>query len=442
MFISQPPCHGPRWFFLFSAKLFDIFKHKAFSHPVTQGIFMCKPSITSVVRNVSLALILSWLPGSGGDAFGEEFAVPHSGSPYISLDKLADNEILHLPTGVKVTFDQMQDTLSASRVIYIGETHDNLEAHRVQLEILKDLTHRFPEKIAVGMEMFRRSAQRNLDLWNHNKLSEMEFKQLFQENWGHGYTLYQPIFEFMKEHRLPLIGLKSSKEDEDRFRKADPSDDSMFPEIDFDDRYHRPFSMSIFGGHAEMEKPYRALLLWEEMMAQTVAEFLNEDAYSDWKLVVLAGGFHVQYGFGIPKRAFRRSPHAYSIVLPTVTELPADLKDREMDVEHVSIPLYAGDFAWKLQYKVLPEKKIKLGVVLEEKGHAIRIKSVAPNSNAERAGLQQGDLLLALEGVTLMNTGDLVEKLQKKNIGDQVSLLIRRGSQELGVEVELLETKL
>ena len=91
---------------------------------------MCKPSITSVVRNVSLALILSWLPDSGGDAFGEEFAVPHSGSPYISLDKLADNEILHLPTGVKVTFDQMQDTLSASRVIYIGETHDNLEAHQ------------------------------------------------------------------------------------------------------------------------------------------------------------------------------------------------------------------------------------------------------------------------------------------------------------------------
>jgi S1-C subfamily serine protease len=41
-----------------------------------------------------------------------------------------------------------------------------------------------------------------------------------------------------------------------------------------------------------------------------------------------------------------------------------------------------------------------------------------------------------------MNTGDLIEQLQKKNIGDQVSLLIRRGSQELEVEVELLEIKL
>ena len=91
-------------------------------------------------------------------AFAEEYAVPHSGSPYLPLDDLQNNEILHLPTGLKVSFDQMQNAISSSKVIYIGETHDNIEAHRAQLEIIKDLTRRFPEKISVGMEMFRRSA--------------------------------------------------------------------------------------------------------------------------------------------------------------------------------------------------------------------------------------------------------------------------------------------
>ena len=86
----------------------------------------------------------------------------------------------------------------------------------------------------------------------------------------------------------------------------------------------------------------------------------------DRKLVVLAGGFHVQYGFGIPKRAFRRVPHAYSIILPVVTDMPEELKDREMTVEKVSIPLYLADFAWKLDYKVLPENRIRLGVRLKE----------------------------------------------------------------------------
>ncbi|MCH8156645.1 MAG: PDZ domain-containing protein, partial [Nitrospinae bacterium] len=124
-----------------------------------------------------------------------------------------------------------------------------------------------------------------------------------------------------------------------------------------------------------------------------------------------------------------------------VTELPPELKDREMDVEHVSIPLYAGDFAWKLQYKVLPEKRIKLGVMLEEENRGIRIQSVAPNSNAGRAGLQKGDVLLALDGTELVDTEDLADKLQKKNIGDKTTLRIRRDSREFAVEVQLLETK-
>ncbi|KMP10483.1 hypothetical protein UZ36_07495 [Candidatus Nitromaritima sp. SCGC AAA799-C22] len=393
------------------------------------------------IRIVLLTLLLFWFLSSTRSGFSEEYAVPHSGSPYLSLDEISDDEILHLPTGLKVTFEQMQDTLSASRVIYIGETHDNLEAHRVQIEIIKDLTRRFPGKVAVGMEMFRRSAQPELDRWHNNNLSSTEFKRLFREDWGSSYAVYQPVFDFLRSSGVPLIGLKSSKETEDRFRNEETSVRDQLPEIDFGDRYHRSFSMSVFGGHEAMEKPYRMLLLWEETMAQTVAEFLKNPAHADWKLVVLAGGFHVQYGFGIPKRAFRRIPHAYSIVLPTVTQLPPELKDREMDVEHVSIPLYAGDFAWKLQYKVLPKNRIKLGVMLEEKDRAIRIKTVGPNSNAQRAGLQKGDLLLALDEVNLLDVEDLVEKLQEKKIGDRAHLRIRRGSQELTVEVQLLETK-
>ena len=84
----------------------------------------------------------------------EDYSVPHSGSPYLSLNELSNNEILHLPTGLKVNFDQMQDVISSSKVIYIGETHDNTEAHRVQLKIIEDLAQRFPGKISVGMEMF------------------------------------------------------------------------------------------------------------------------------------------------------------------------------------------------------------------------------------------------------------------------------------------------
>jgi len=388
---------------------------------------------------IVLFLLSSFYPIKSG--FSEEYAVPNSGSPYLSLDKLADNEILHLPTGIKVTFDQMQDAISSSRVIYIGETHDNIEAHQVQFEIIKDLIRRFPGKISVGMEMFRHSTQPDLDLWNQNKLSLRKFKKLFREDWGGGYILYQSIFKLLQKHHIPLIGLKSATKTEDLFRKDDPSIEGGFPEIDFDDLYHRPFSKSIFGGHQPMEKPYRMLLLWEETMAQTIAEFLKSPRNKNLKLVVLAGGFHVQYGFGIPKRAFRRIPHAYSIILPTATQLPTELEDRAMDVEHISIPLYSGDYVWKLAYKVLPENKVKLGVMLENSEHAVRIRSVTKNSNAERAGLEKGDILLAMDESELTDVDDLIDKLRGKNIGDWVRLLVKRQQREMTIEIQFLEIK-
>ena len=386
-------------------------------------------------------LILLWSLYPLKNGFPEEYAVPHSGSPYRSIDELANNEILHLPTGIKVNFNQMLDAISSSQVVYVGETHDNTEAHRVQLEIIKDLIRRFPGKVSVGMEMFRRSTQANLDLWNQNKLSLRKFKKLFRKDWGHGYPLYQPIFDLLQKHHAPLIGLKSSKKVEDLFRKNNSSDENNFPDIDSNDIYHRLFSMSIFGGHQAMEQPYHMLLLWEETMAQTVAEFLKNPININSKLVILAGGFHVQYGFGIPKRAFRRIPHAYSIVLPTVTQLPPELEDREMDIEHVSIPLYSGDYAWKLQYKILQEKKIKLGVMLENSENMVLIKSVAKNSNAERAGLKKGDLILAMDEIELIDLEDLIDRLQEKIFDDRAQLLVKRGPQEMTIEIHFLETK-
>ena len=395
----------------------------------------------TLTMRVFLVLFLLFSLSTNNIAFAEEYAVPHSGSPYLPLNDLKNGEILHLPTGLKVNFDQMQNAISSSRVIYIGETHDNIEAHRAQLEIIEDLAKRFPGKISVGMEMFRRSAQQNLNQWNKGELSSGQFKNLFRKNWGNGYALYKSIFEFLNKNHIPLIGLKSSKKTEDTFRGNDQPGQNDLPKIDFNDRYHRPFSMSIFGGHQAMEQPYRMLLLWEETMAKTVADFLKNPSNINSKLVILAGGFHVQYGFGIPKRAFRRVPHSYSIVLPTVTELPPELKDREMDVKHVSIPLYSADYAWKIQYKVLPENKVKLGVLLENSENTVRIKSVSANSNAELAGLKDGDLLLAIDGIKLIDIEDLTDKLKRLVIGDRAKLIVKRGLEEMDIEIQFMEPK-
>lgn len=383
---------------------------------------------------VMILLILLCGPGQGK---AEEPFVPNQGSPYMDFASIGLNQILHIPTGLLVSRDQMLDSIEASRVIYIGESHDNVEAHRIQLEVIQNIFARFPGKVAVGMEMFRRSAQSDLDLWVEGELSDKKFKRLFRKNWGSGFKLYQPIFEFIKENRLPLIGLKSSRETETRLRKGYTQ--VNFPEMDENDVYHRAYAEAIFGGgkenHGQTDGLYKMLVLWEESMAETVAEFLNNPDYSNWKLIALAGGFHVQYGYGIPKRAFRRIPHAYSILLPVVTDVPEELKDRVMKIKPVSIPLYAADFGWKISYKVLPQNRIRLGIrVKDDSGKGVRVVSVAKNSTAEKMKIAKDDLLLELDGETLSGVEDLVDLLQTKDFGDPVNLLLRRADQEINLQ--------
>jgi uncharacterized iron-regulated protein len=377
-------------------------------------------------------------------AGAEEYAVPNLGSPYKNLGELKAGEILHLPTGLTVSVEQMIDTVSGSRVIYIGEIHDNLEAHRVQLEIIRRLQEQFPGQISVGMEMFRRSAQDGLDRWHQGNLTDKQFRKLFRKNWGQGYGLYQPIFEYLKENSIPLVGLKSSRALEQKFRDGG-SDQEGLPEIDSEDEYHRAYSMSLFGGNdthtGVVSKPYQMLLLWEESMAETVAHFLKDEKNRERKLIVLAGGFHVQYGYGIPKRAFRRVPHAYSIILPTVTEIPKELKNREMKMKsNISIPLVASDFSWKVSYIVPPSNRIKLGVFLEELESGLKVLKVEKDSNAERMNLQKDDVLLALDGNELTDVEDLAARLQKHNFGDAVRLTIKRGNSKQEISGILQKT--
>lgn len=396
-----------------------------------------RPSILPIIRFSAWALISFCLLSLPAHAVTPERSLPNEGSPYHNFSGIGENQIVHIPTGIAVTRDQMIDTVAGSRVIYVGEAHDNLEAHRIQLEVIENIYKRFPGKVALGMEMFRQSAQSELDLWHDGKLSNEKFTKVFRQNWGEGYKLYQPIFNYAKANGLPLIGLKSSTETENRLRKGYTQ--VNFPELDENDIYHRKYAEAIFGGGQKNHDHnsgamYKMLTLWDESMAETVATFLKNPEYRDWKLIVLAGGFHVQYGYGIPKRSFRRVPHSYSIIIPVVKEMPSELLDREMKIEPVSIPLYAADFGWKISYKVLPKNRIRLGIhIKDETEKGVRVVSVAKGSLAEKMQLNDNDLLLSLDEEEISGVDDLVDRLQTKHFGDQVEIRVLRDGREMNL---------
>jgi hypothetical protein len=209
-----------------------------------------------------------------------------------------------------------------------------------------------------------------------------------------------------------------------------PQDQKQLPEVDRNDPYHRKALQAIFKGHGPGTEGFNAfydtMLLWDETMAECVANYLSSAEGAEKKMVVFAGGFHVGYGFGIPRRAFRRLPEAYQIVIPHTKDFPDEKK--MMDVESPDLPLTLSDYVWSTGYRVLENKKVRLGIQIEPFQSGIRVTEVNPDSAAETAGIKSGDIIVSFDGETMETPFDLTYAVQQKAPGDRVKLkLIREG---------------
>ena len=382
-------------------------------------------------------------------------------SPYRRIDGLAEGTILHVPTGVELTRVQLFDLLAGARIVYVGEAHNNIRHHRVQLDILTALADRFPGKVAVGMEMFQRPSQPDLDRWSRGELDEPAFQTVWYENWTEDYEYYRDILTFIRDRRVPLLALNASERTAraraverhqhaavDRHPKAAeggpsalPADERpLIPDIDTSDPFHRRQMEAVFGAHAKgagFEAFYRTMLLWDETMAQTVAEFVTSPAGRDTTLVVFAGGGHVAYGFGIPRRAFRRAPVPYVTVVPhtRATEAPADRPDLVMNVESVALPLPVADVVWATGYEDLEGSKVRLGVRIEPGNGGVVVNGVEADSAAARAGVREGDLIVAVDGQAIRKPADLIRRIRAHRPGDRASLGVARGTETLTIDV-------
>lgn len=368
-----------------------------------------------------------------------------SDSPYRPLDTLKEGTILHIPTGVEVSKDEMFQILSGARIVYVGETHTNILDHQVELEVLKGLSERFPGQVTVGMEMFQKPSQNQLDRWSRGELDEKSFMEEWLANWDQSYNYYRDILRYIRDKRIPLVALNAP---DDLVRTVmekgtEGLTDEMkkeLPDMDITDQFHRESLEAVFGGHAHgkkgFERFYQTMLVWDETMAQSVADYLSGPNGMGKKMVVFAGGFHINYGFGIPRRVFRRLREPYSIIMPYTAEVPENRKELLMDVQPVSIPLYLADFAWAVGYEDLEDRNVHLGVQIVESEKGVTIRKVLPQSTAEKVGIREGDIIVSFDGQSIAKPFDLIHLVSIKKPGDRASLKILRAEQTISLEVQ------
>jgi len=353
-------------------------------------------------------------------------------------------ELYRLPAGTETSsqkpFADIMTRLQDFKVIYVGEGHTNYEDHLLQLEIIRALYDHDP-RLAIGMEMFTRQTQPVIDHYLAGKLDEKTFlkESHYFKTWRFDYRLYRDIINFAKHNHIPVIALNLEKDITRQVFKdggpnsLDAEDAGLLPvdrkldEPGYRERIETAFMMhAVPGQSGDFSSFLQAQALWDETMAQTIAEYL--ESHPDERMVVIAGLGHVDRNNAIPPRVDRRLSVTQAVVL---NSHGSATESDTADFLFFSPPAALAPF---------PLLGVMLDDTEDEKG--VLVKELSPKGRAKEAGIKSKDIMLALDGEPINDMEDLKIEMLYKEESDAVLVRVRRkrfpfGRRELDIEVPL-----
>ncbi len=401
--------------------------------------------MTGCLRLAAMAaLVCASLPGQSKQkilhlAIGD--ADRRTREAQIVLDGVTDTA-----TGEVLSAGQLAARLGGTRLLLIGESHTEVNFHRVQLQVIRAL-HEAGRKVTIGLEMFPYTEQRSLDNWHDGLFTEAGFVRLarWYEFWGYQWGYYRDIFLYARDNGIPMYGVNTPREVVTAVRQkgienlTERDRQHVPPKIDTDSADHLTFFKASFddedsmhGGmpEAALKSMQAAQATWDASMAYNSVKVLK-DAPADAVMVVLAGSGHVAYGVGIERQAKQWFNGKITTLIP-VPMLDPD----EAPVSRVQAS-YAN-FVWGIPYErdsIYPS----LGLSLSSAG-ARKVIAIEKDSVGARSGFQLNDQVISLDGVEAPDRETWNRLLAGKNWGDTAEVMVKRGDAEVKISAELRRT--
>jgi uncharacterized iron-regulated protein len=238
----------------------------------------------------------------------------------------AGTKVFRLSDRKVIPYGQMVDDLRKAGIVFVGEMHDREVHHKWQLDIIRALrTAKTP--IAVGFEMFTYESQKDLDNWVAGTIPDSDFIKTYYRNWNFPWPLYDDIFLYVRDNKIPSIALNVPPEitrkvsvsgfaslTEEERAKLPPETGCVVDEqyMKFIRRAH------AMHGHSSKNFVYfcEAQLLWDQVMARTLVEYRKKNPGKT--VVVITGNGHA-WKRGIPEQVRSLSEMtSLRVVLPHI----------------------------------------------------------------------------------------------------------------------------
>lgn len=231
--------------------------------------------------------------------------------------------VLRVDDRREIAFSSMVEELKGNRLIFIGEEHNRLKDHWLQLKVIKALLD-VGIPLAIGLEMFTADSQKDLDNWIAGKMDEDEFAGRYNLNWSEPWPMYRHIFLYARQHAIPLVGLNvargiTRKVASEGFAALTPKEKKQLHEAitcDVDAAY-MSLVRRAFAAHKQGDAMFvrfcEAQMLWNKAMAWRLQEFMGGNPART--VVVLTGKAHAMKP-GIPREIRLEGTLEYRVILP------------------------------------------------------------------------------------------------------------------------------
>jgi uncharacterized iron-regulated protein len=348
--------------------------------------------------------------------------------------EVAPGAILSARSGGAVAFDRMVQEMMGSRLVHVGETHDAMAMHDIQFRVVRALYAK-DRHLAIGMEMVPVTLQETLNKWTAGILTKEEFLREIRwyVTWNFNFGYYEKVFDFAREHRLPIYALNAPREviSKIRMRGWDALTDeekAFFPaQPDVSHQDHRTLIRTVFesadipeamkgpGLDKMFEGLYRSQSAWDEVMGWNAVRAAEAEGR---RVVVLAGSGHLLYNLGLNRRAYERSNLPFKTVV--AVEVPGGLKS-------LAVSRSIADYVFGLseaKEKAFPNVGLSLKKV---EGLENLVVDPKPTEGvAGRSGFEKGDVILSVDGRAYTDINEIRMALAELVCGEEAKFKVLR----------------
>jgi uncharacterized iron-regulated protein len=362
----------------------------------------------------------------------------------VALDGITDTR-----KGEIITAPELAARLGATRLLLLGEEHTSVEFHAVQLRVLAALVAS-GRHVLIGLEMFPYTAQRALDLWRDPNVPEERFlrESHWYDHWGYNWLYYREIFQFAREHRIPMFAVNTPREVVAAVRRKGlanltPEEAAHIPaRIDVDNADHLTFFKATFEdqsgpihGGGMGEEMWRNMLsaqcTWDATMGFNAVQALRRANDPAAIMAVLVGSGHVAYGLGIERQARQWFDGPIATLIPVRVGSPGRRLPADTQASY-------ADFTWGVPEEIDGAyPMLGISTVVGAGAAGLQVIDVQDDTPGARAGIRTGDVLLALDGVALADKETFNRLMAARRWGDSAVIAVRRGTAEIQVPVAL-----